>query len=97
MLMPIHSCPRCSIGRLTPKQIPYTRVHEGMFISLPNVTIATCDVCGFEETDQRALSQLDALVGDFGAVPPENRLAAKMPPVEPDAADSAVQTPRIKP
>ncbi len=68
-----------------------------MVISLPNVNIAECDVCGFEEIDQAALRQLDALVGEFGASPSENRPAAKLPPVDPESSDNAVQTPRIKP
>lgn len=92
----LQPCPRCSLGRLSMRRTPYTRVHEGLFISVPNVAVYTCDVCGLQEVDEAALIQLDALVGEFTQPLVEDRPAAKMPPVELDQ-DGLPITPRLKP
>ncbi|MDX2161055.1 MAG: hypothetical protein SF162_06990 [bacterium] len=81
---PLHMCPRCGIGRLAVRQKPYTRVHDGLFISVPNVNVYTCDVCGFQEVEEAALIELDTLVGQFSVPPVDNRPASKLPPVETD-------------
>lgn len=89
-------CPRCSLGRLTMRHTPYTRVHEGVFISVPNVKVYTCDVCGFQEVDEEALIELDAWIGEFNLLPVDNRPTTKISPVEQDSSEGA-PTPRLKP
>jgi hypothetical protein len=93
----LQPCPRCALGRLTMRQTPYTRVHEGLFISVPNVKVYTCDVCGLQEVDAEAMIELDAWVGEFNLPPVESRPAAKLSAVDSDTPDGAAPTTRLKP
>jgi len=78
------------------KLTPYTRIQNGLFISIPDVKVYECDVCGYEEVDDVVLMQLDTLIDDFSAVEPSNRSATKLPSVDADTLDGAAPPPRLK-
>jgi YgiT-type zinc finger domain-containing protein len=66
-----HPCPACQVGRLHLKPLTYTHVYYNTLVSVPNTPARVCDFCHAIEYDQRALSRIEALVGQAG--PPPNR------------------------
>ncbi|MBC8171947.1 MAG: hypothetical protein H7X77_09745 [Anaerolineae bacterium] len=56
-------CPRCQIGHCHPGKSTYTRVFNGQVVSIPSITVYTCDVCGYQEYDRDALLRLQSLMG----------------------------------
>ncbi len=57
-------CPQCQIGHLQAGKTTYVRVVGGMVVSVPEMVSSTCDVCGYQEFDAAALTQLEALLGE---------------------------------
>ena len=55
-------CPRCQIGRCSLKSATYTRLHNGMIVSVPDMPAYLCDVCGYQEFDGGAMSDLIAML-----------------------------------
>jgi len=94
--MSVHACPRCQIGRLHVTLVPYTRIQNGLFLSIPDVQTFECDVCGFQEVDDIALLKMESLIDDIGIGDTSNRAAAKLPSVENESADNNIRPPRLK-
>lgn len=89
------SCPRCLIGQLESRKTTYSRVHHGIFLSVPNTPCWTCDICQYQELDDAALSQIEALVGQLGLSADLDRRSAKLPSIEGDLMDKRPS--RLKP
>jgi YgiT-type zinc finger domain-containing protein len=64
-------CPRCQIGRCQPGQITYVRMYNGMLLTVPNMQVYTCDVCGYEEFEPEAIERLDSLAPETDFSPEE--------------------------
>lgn len=88
-------CPRCQIGRCHPTASTYTRLMNGQVISVPNISVYVCDVCGYQEYERDDLLRLQALLGaaSHGAQG-ENRPTARS--AQPDAPEAG-KSPRPKP
>jgi YgiT-type zinc finger domain-containing protein len=87
------SCPRCQMGYLQPVLSTYTRVHNHMLLSVPDVPAWKCDICQYLEYDDTALIEIEALVGQ-PELPPENSRPASKPAIF--DADVGSATPRLK-
>lgn len=83
----VASCPRCMVGRLSARITTHTRIQNGMLISIPNLQVYECDVCGLQEFAPHAAWQLDALDGDPDDSIDE-RIANKRAPVDVDAGET---------
>lgn len=59
-------CPRCQIGRCQPGQITYTRMYNGMLLTVPNMRVYTCDVCGYAEFEPEEIQRLEFLAPETG-------------------------------
>jgi YgiT-type zinc finger domain-containing protein len=91
-----YECPRCQIGHCHPGKTTFTRLHHGRLISVPDMTVYTCDVCGFQEFDPEAMTILQRLLGHATAQAAEEaRKLAKSALL--DAADIAKKTQLPKP
>lgn len=82
--IPINACQRCGVGRLHPRKVTYTMIHEGMLISLQNMLAQECDICDFQDFDAKTIWQLDALIGEFNTPQTEGRFANKLASLESD-------------
>lgn len=69
----VYSCPYCQIGYCQPGQATYVRLHAGMLISVPDVPVWTCDICGYQEFDREAVINLDTLLGVSDVAPDTQR------------------------
>jgi YgiT-type zinc finger domain-containing protein len=58
-----YDCPRCQIGHCHAGRTTYTRVINGRVVSIPDIAVYTCDVCGYQEFDRDALLRLQTLLG----------------------------------
>ncbi len=81
-------CPRCQIGFLQPELATYSCVHHGMLLSVPRMPAWKCDICQYQEFDYDAMTQIEALAGDFGVPDDPVRPASKQIPVDADVAES---------
>ncbi len=91
----MYECPRCQIGHCHRNKTTYTRLHNGRLISVQDMTVYNCDVCGFQEFDPDSMIILQRLLGYNGAsMGDDARRVAKSPQV--DAAEVA-KTQRPKP
>ena len=72
------SCPRCLIGQLDMNKTTYSCVHQGVFLSIPNMISWTCDICQYQEFDYDAITQVEALVGQLGLPADLDRRKAKL-------------------
>lgn len=91
-----YDCPRCQIGHCHPGKTSFTRLYHGRLISVPDMTVYTCDVCGFQEFDPDAMTILQRLLGHTGAHQGEDaRKVAKS--TLPDPAEIAKKTQLPKP
>jgi hypothetical protein len=78
--MPDHNaliCPQCLIGMMKSKNVTYTGVLEGLFVSVPNIDALICDVCGCREYPPHALLPLEALFGELPLPTDDERPTAK--------------------
>jgi len=53
-------CPRCMVGRIQRKRIPYASVIEGQLLTIPRFPAWVCDVCHAYMYDPAAMSRLEA-------------------------------------
>ena len=53
-----YACPRCTVGRCTPRKTTFAEVYHGQLLSVPNVSAFVCDVCHFAEYDPETLETL---------------------------------------
>jgi hypothetical protein len=66
-------CPRCQIGVCQASKATYTRMFHGQLISVPDMTIYTCDVCGYYELDGDTVYDLEAMMGTARRVSTEEQ------------------------
>lgn len=60
-----YACPRCTVGRCTPRKTTFAEVYHRQLLSLPRVNAYVCDVCHFAEFEQELLEALwNELYGD---------------------------------
>lgn len=60
-----YACPRCTVGRCTPRNTTFSEIYHGRLLSIPNVSAFVCDVCHFAEFEQTTLDALwEELYGD---------------------------------
>jgi predicted nucleic-acid-binding Zn-ribbon protein len=90
-----YDCPRCQIGHCHAGTTTYTRVVHGRVVSIPNIAVATCDVCGYQEFDRQALADLQKLLGASSTHTPEDN----RPPTKSTGMDvlEKGKSPRPKP
>lgn len=89
------SCPRCLIGHLETRKSTYSCVHQGVYLSIPNMLSWTCDICQYQEFDYDAITQVEALVGQLGLPADLDRRKAKLAPLDNEVFDQ--RPPRVKP
>ncbi len=95
--MNAHECPRCQIGHLQLGKTAFTRVINGAVVSVPEVKVHTCDVCGYQDFDRVTFARLQTLLGSVGIdVLDGSRPVTKSAPVEVDSLEPA-KLPRPKP
>ncbi|NPA92148.1 MAG: YgiT-type zinc finger protein [Chloroflexi bacterium] len=59
---PTYPCPKCHAGVLRPRELTYfTRLGDEL-IAVPKFPAWVCDICGYVEYDERALSWLYTLL-----------------------------------
>lgn len=73
------SCPRCQIGHLQSTKATYSYVHNGLFVSVPNMPAWKCDICQYQEFDYDAMIRIEVLVGQLSLPTDSPRPAAKLP------------------
>ncbi len=59
---PFYLCPDCMVGRLQPRTAPFFAEMHGLPVTVPEFPAWICDVCGWTEYDQLALSELEAML-----------------------------------
>ena len=66
-----YACPRCTVGRCTPRMTTFSELYHGHLLSVPYARAFVCDVCHFAEFEQ---DMLDALWEElYGEGPPDDR------------------------
>lgn len=76
-------CPRCQIGVMQPKKLPYSMIENGQLVSVPNMSARICDVCNNRIYDRDALINLRSMLG-----------ATRRKPTKPSMPKKAPSTPR---
>jgi len=87
-------CSYCHIGHYQPSQATYMRMIGNMPVSVPDVLLWTCDVCGFQEFDREAVMRIEALIGESEPTRAPDRKGAKRS--QPDTLE-ADNVRRLKP
>lgn len=60
-----YACPRCTVGRCSPREMIFSEVYQGQLLAIPNVLAYVCDVCNLVEFAQETLEALwQELYGD---------------------------------
>lgn len=82
-------CPRCQIGLCRPERITYVRMYAGMLLRVPDMLVYTCDICGYQELEQDAFYQLQAVIGEADPSIEDAKSVAKPSPLDTiDSQDS---------
>lgn len=74
-----YACPRCTVGRCTPRKTTFSEMVHGQLLSVPNVNAYVCDVCHFAEYERDSLEALwqelygDGPADDFQSVASQKR------------------------
>jgi YgiT-type zinc finger domain-containing protein len=66
-----YPCPYCEIGQCQPSRATYTTIYKGALLTVPDMPVAMCDICGYQEFDRTAIMRLESLLGQ-GDTPAEN-------------------------
>lgn len=53
-----YACPRCTVGRCSPRTTTFAEIVHGQLMTVPNVRTYVCDVCHFAEYEQDTLESL---------------------------------------
>lgn len=56
-------CPRCQIGMMQPKQIPYNMIENGNLVSVAKMPARVCDVCGNRVYEREPMVNLRTMLG----------------------------------
>lgn len=56
-------CPRCQIGMMQPKLIPYSTIENGNLVSVTKMPARVCDVCGNRAYEREPLVNLRTMLG----------------------------------
>ncbi|MAU09145.1 MAG: hypothetical protein CL607_04930 [Anaerolineaceae bacterium] len=54
-------CPNCQIGKQTAKTVTLTARVNDTLLQVPDVSLYTCDICGYEEMDADVSEMIDEL------------------------------------
>ena len=71
-----YACPRCTVGKCSPRKTTFVEIHQGKLLAIPNMQAYVCDVCSLMEFEQEVLESLwqelygDQVADDFPAMPP---------------------------
>jgi len=84
-------CPRCSIGRIRRKRIPYVMVVEDQLVNIPRFPALACDVCHAYMFDPVALSRLEASLSARPR-PVKTHRARRAAPLNPTATDKPLES-----
>lgn len=86
--LPAHpeTCPRCLVGRIQRKRIPYAAVIEDQLLTIPRFPAWVCDICHAYIYDPAAMSRLEASLNasQQSKKTPRVRQAAPTPPPSAD-------------
>ncbi|MFC1959237.1 hypothetical protein ACFLYO_00860 [Chloroflexota bacterium] len=63
-------CPVCRVGRLQLRATTYSRVTNGLLISVPDTLQWQCDYCRHTAYDWQMMLRIEATIGQVG--PPHN-------------------------
>jgi hypothetical protein len=64
-------------------------MHEGMLVSVPDMSVWICDICQHEEFDRDEIQQVEALLGSSDSATDTPRSTPKVPSIElPEAPPS---------
>ncbi|MBN2554546.1 MAG: YgiT-type zinc finger protein [Anaerolineales bacterium] len=86
------ACPDCRVGNLKLGHASFFTDVDGAVITLPDFPAWICDLCGYREYDNSALSKLQALLATEQKIPkPPSRV---QPPSEPEPPSKGADTPR---
>jgi YgiT-type zinc finger domain-containing protein len=77
-----YPCPTCQIGYYQSDKTTYLCLHRGMLVSVPDMPVWMCDICGHEEFDRDAVAQLEALLGPPDGVPETQRNNSKIQSID---------------
>jgi YgiT-type zinc finger domain-containing protein len=56
-------CPRCQIGVMQSKQIPFSMIENGNMVNVSKMPAHVCDVCGNRVYDREPLVNLRTMLG----------------------------------
>jgi len=88
--MPEYQCTVCHIGALHHKRVTYTQIADEQLVTLPNVSVWLCDVCGEYTYDPDTMRRLQMLLGMMPGLPETRR----RPEARSDDAPAVRQTSR---
>jgi hypothetical protein len=57
-----YPCPHCQVGHCQRSTTPYLGVHGNTLVSVPDMPIWMCDICGHFEYEREALLRLETLM-----------------------------------
>jgi YgiT-type zinc finger domain-containing protein len=87
-------CPRCQIGLMQKRLIPYSAIENGQFVNVARMPARVCDVCGNRTYDREPLAALKRMLG-ASRRKTKPAVAAKKPASTPKTATP--RKPKAKP
>jgi len=57
-----YPCPRCQVGHCQRTTTPYLKVHGDMLVTVPDMPLWTCDICGYYEYERDVVARLETLM-----------------------------------
>lgn len=71
------TCPVCRVGRLHVRAVTYSRVANGLLISVPDTLQWTCDYCRHTTYDRQMMLRIAAAIGQVRATNNASRQIAR--------------------
>ncbi len=56
-------CPRCQIGMMQPRLIPYSAIENGALVNVAKMPARVCDVCGNRTYEREPMVNLRTMLG----------------------------------
>jgi hypothetical protein len=57
------TCPRCQIGLLNARPLPFTLIENGIPLNVARMPALLCDICGYREFNRTSVRQLQMMAG----------------------------------
>ncbi|NMC16152.1 MAG: YgiT-type zinc finger protein [Chloroflexi bacterium] len=91
--LPAHpeTCPRCLVGRIQRKRIPYATVIEGQLLTIRRFPAWVCDICHAYIYDPAAMSHLEASLS-ARQQPKKASRTRQSAPTPPPSADKPLES-----